>query len=472
VSRLALIGAARPTSTTPPPGVTSTRSTSWNVAVAAPQVTYPITSDPIVTAARPAGRRVATLSVDPGFAVSSTNFHTIQDAIEEAKVLQDAEIQQGSLAPGEFSTLGGPKGPDYAVDIIIAAGTYDEALGGDDWINLIGATGDPTDVVVETDTTGGGTLHQFGPNYVEGITFNALELTGVADTGPKYALHITTGGPGAFVAINCVFASVNGGGAGSVGMDGGAGLFAYFYGCAHSHLSSGAMNVHGGAGNTTPVVVVWEQCTNNGPFAYDEQGSATDDIWLISSTPMTLNTGGTTTDHTTGTPPRPTGALGTLGQAYYYPEDITGPYPVVQTYGAADQAAFSPPTGRIYWVPLDLATAIHRTHTGVVAAAAGGVVGTHTIRQTTPPPTGNPATRDSPTIAGAGAVDVEAYYYNTFYPGETQVYAVIRITSGTPSLQGSLTQAAGAYYSDNNGTTITAVPGGTRVPVVRLRSAS
>jgi hypothetical protein len=48
----------------------------------------------------------------------------------------------------------------------------------------------------------------------------------------------------------------------------------------------------------------------------------------------------------------------------------------------------------------------------------------------------------------------------------------VQATSGTPSLQGSLTQAAGAYYSDNGGTTITAVPGGTRVPVVRLRSDS
>jgi hypothetical protein len=437
----------------------------------APQNTYPATSDPIVLAARPAGRQVGRLTVDPAYPVTATNFQTIQAAVDAGKALQDAALQQTSSAPGEFSTKGSGKGPDYRVDVVIAAGTYVEKVGGDDYVNLIGATGDPADVVIESNVTAGitGVLHQFGPGYIEGITLRSYGV-GAADTGPKYPLHVTTGGPGAFVAVNCRFTSTNTGGAGSFGMDGGAGLFAYFYGCAFSHLSSGLMNAHGGSGNTTPVVVVWEDCTNNGPFTYDEQGAATDDIWLIDSTPATLTTGGTTTDRLTGTPPRPTGALGTGGQAYYYPEDATGPFPVTQVFGSGDQAAFSPPNGRIYYVPIDITTAIHRTHMGIVAASAGGIAEIWTKRlESTPPPTGAPQTRSIGTLV-SGVNEVEAYHYDTFYPGETHLYAIVKIVSGSPSLQGSLTLASGAYYSDNNGTTITAVPGATRVPVIRLRS--
>lgn len=436
-----------------------------------PQDTYPSTSDPIILAARPGGRRIETLTVDTAFAESATNFHTINEAIEEAKDLQEAAIQQGSLAPGEFSVLGNPVGPDYSVDIIIAEGIYDEELGSDAYINLIGATGDPDDVVVETNNTGGGTFHPFGPCYVEGVRFNALTAGGAPDTGPKYPMHITTGGPGAVVLVNCKFISTNPAAAGSVGMDGGNGLFVYFYDCDQSHMSSGEMNLHGGATNTVPVTVVWENCTNNGDFAYDEIGSATDEVWVIGCTPNTLDSGGTTNDHLTGTPPRAVDAMSTAGLAYYYPQRITGAFPYIETFGTADQAAFSPPVGRIYYIPVDLPNAMHRTHHGVVANSSGGAVGIRSGRRTTPPATGDPGLQSIGTMT-AGINDVGFYYYDTFYPGETQVYVMVAVTSGSPSLMGSLAMAAGAYQSDNNGATITAVPGGSRVPVVRLRSDS
>jgi hypothetical protein len=435
-----------------------------------PQTTYPTTADAIILAARPTGRTIATLTVDTRFDGSATNFHLIGDALTQAATLQDAAIQQGSLAPGEFSTLGSPRGPDYRVDIIVAAGTYTEELGAGSWVNLVGATGDPDDVVIQTNATGGGVFHPFGPLYVEGIRFNALTNGGAPDTGPKYPVHLTTGGPGAAVFVACKFISTNPGGSGSFGMDGGGGLFVYFYDSDFS-APGGVMNLHGGTGNTTPVVVVWENCTNNGDFTYSEDGSATDDVWLIGSTGGALDTTGAVTEHTAGTPPRPAGALGALGQSYYYPEDITGPHPVTQTYGAGDQASFTPVANRVYYVRVTPTSAIHRTHMGVVAAAAGGVVGVRSVRRATPYPTGDTPGLGSTGTLVVGANDVQSNFYDTYYPGES-VWVIVQATSGTPSLQGSLTQAAGAYYSDNGGTTITAVPGGTRVPVVRLRSDS
>jgi hypothetical protein len=255
-----------------------------------PSSLYPTTSDPIILDARPSGRIIASLTVNTTNPEMGTNYHTIGDAVEAAKVLQDAEIQQTSLAPGEFSTLGSPKGPDYGVDIFVSPGTYTESIGNDGWINLVGTTGDPDDVIIESNITGSGTLHAFGPTYLEGITFKALPNGGTPDTGPKYPIHITTGGPGSVIAVNCKFLSTNPGGAGSAGADSGNDLLIYFYQCEFSHLTTGLMNLHGGPSNDSPVTLIWEDCVNNGDFSYSQSGSATDEVWLLSSTGGSLVT--------------------------------------------------------------------------------------------------------------------------------------------------------------------------------------
>lgn len=432
---------------------------------------WPAAIDATAAALRPTSKPLATLTVNPAASPSSTNYTTIAAACTQATTLQNAAIQQTSLAAGEFSVYGSPQGPDYRVDIIISAGTYNETFGTGSWVALIGATGNPADVVITTSSNANdGTLHSFGPIYLEGLTLQSTGSGGPA-TGTKYPWHITNSARGCSIAVNVRLTELNTGGQGAIGMDGGEATTLLLYKCAITGISSGAVsNLHGASGNTLPVTTIIASCTMNGNIGYSELGSATDEFWFIGNTGGSVGTlTGSVNSHTTGTPPYPTKLLSALDVAYFRPGIQVGD---VQTFGDSDQAAFSPPSSRIYYVHVIPDRAIHRTHAGIVAASAGGVFGVRMARDTIPPSSGSPGFNNTGTLV-VGANDALHSYFDTFYPGETgHVWVKCGVVSGTPSVMGSLVMgnAAGSYYSDDGGTTRTLVPVGTRVPVVRLVS--
>lgn len=432
---------------------------------------WPTAGDSTIASMRPTGRLLATLTVDPALPVTGTNKHTVGAAMDAAKLLQTADAQNSGL-----SFLGN-LGPDYRVDIIIAPGEYDESVGTGEWINLVGATGDPADVVIFSNDNGGGVLHSFGATYVEGITFWSQDNGGGAASGPKYAWHITVS-DGTSIAVNCVFLDENvSGGSGALGMDGGDGTYTLFYGCTITGASPPTItNLHGQLDPLEPLTVAFVNCTTNGNVGYSQLDTGvTDQLWVINTlnggSPATPVTSGSVTVHTSGTWPVPVGGVSPHDLAYYYPSSVGSAR--TETIGSGDQAAFSPPVGRTYYVPLTVAQALNARWHGLVAAAAGGVCGVRMELRgygaTGPEAT---TTQGLGTLA-SGVNEVEFYYRATFYPGDAAkqiAYMAVSIDSGTPSLMGSLTAAVGAYYSDDGGTTIVPLTSG-RVPVVRLRSA-
>jgi hypothetical protein len=257
-------------------------------------------------------------------------------------------------------------------------------------------------------------------------------------------------------------------------MDGGEGTSLTLYKCTlSSTVNASVTNVHGATGATVPVTVIFSNCVMDGDYGYTPlttESGVVDELWAIGNTgagALTSSSGTHLNVHTSGTPPYPANGLSTYQQGYYLPASAHTPH--TQTFGAADQAAFSPPVGRSYYVHVVPTKSIHTTHAGVMAAANGGVVGVRRHRDAVPPADVGTATVTLVT----GENDVQASYYDTYYPGETaHLWVQVDIVSGAPSLQGSLALASGSYYSDDGGTTISPVPGGTRVPVVVLKSAT
>lgn len=442
----------------PPPGGTPpTGPTGW-----------PATTDQVIASMRPTGRRLAALTVNPAAPITATNKHTIVAAMDQAKAIQATDAQNTGLA------FLGNLGPDYRVDIIIAAGTYDEQVGTAGWVNLVGATGDPADVVIHNSGDSGGVIHSFGAIYMEGLTLWSQDNGGGTGTGPKYCWHITGGGTS--IAANCILRSTNTGSTGVSGMDGGGGTYTLFYGCDLTGAAPGVItNMHGANNPTEPLTIAWVDCTTNGEIGYSQLTSTmTDVLWSIDTTdagsPAAITTSGSVTVHTTGTWPVPTGGVSPRDLAYHYPSAIGSAH--TEIIGAEDQAAFSPPVGRVYYVPLTITQALNASWHGLVAAAAGGVCGVRMQLRGygATGPEWEPTASLGTLVSGVN--ESQFYYRATFYPGDAAkeiAYMAVSIDSGAPSLMGSLTAAVGAYYSDDGGTTIQPVTSG-RVPVVRLRS--
>lgn len=431
---------------------------------------YPATDDVVLLSMRPTGRRIASLTVDTSLAITSTNKHTISAAMDAAKNLQTANAQGSAVA------FIGSIGPDYRVDIFIAPGTYTEEVGTGGWINLIGTGADPSEVVLTSAVTGGGTLHSYGPLYMENMTVVAQDNGGGSTSGPKYCWHLTIGGA-TTIAANCVFLNENSGSPAALGMDGGSGSYVLFYDCTIIGQAPPTItNMHGELNPTAPVTILWVDCTVNGNLGYSalDDYDVVDEMWVINTfnggVPATPVSSGNVTVHTSGAWPVPVGGLSASDADYYLPSSVGTVH--IETIGGGDQAAFSPPVGRIYYVPLAVASAINVFYSGIIAASAGGEVGVRPqLRQYGE--TG-PEDADIGSLGTlvSGVNETLFYYRFTYYPGDAArdiAYMAVEIISGTPSLMGSLTAAVGAYYSDDGGTTILPVSAG-RVPVVRLRS--
>lgn len=437
-----------------------------------PDTGWPDALDATITALRPIPtyQALTTLTVDPALPEVGVNFHTITAAMDKAGDIQDAAIQQTSLAPGEFSLYGDARGPEYRVDILVQPGDYEEAVGGKGWVALVGM-GAKGDVVIHSATTGGGTFHAFGPIYIENITFVSDDpgTGGMVDTGQKYPMHITVNGPGAFIAANCDFIVENESGQWAVGMDAGPYVTTLFYKCGLTGLVDGTQcaNLHSAEDVQGVITTMFVECTLSGDVVYSNLSDlSTDRTWDYNNTGGAVLTEGTVTEHTSSDWPVPDRTLSDAAETYYLPVKTV---PSTQTYGVSGVAPFSPPDGRTYYVRVKTPAAIHRTHHGIVADDDGGVVGIRSGRNSNPPE--HQGTQSLGTVHD-GINDIAFYYFDTFYPGD-EIFIQVDIVSGGPLLMGSLDWSDGSYYSDDDGATKSHCdPDNDPVPVIRLRSAS
>jgi hypothetical protein len=461
-------------------------------APAATTLTMPPAPNATVASLRPAGRTIATYTVSP--TDTAADYATIGAAMEAAKAAQKSAGQQTSIA---WNGDGKDLGPDYRVDIIVGPGTYNEVVGTGAWINLYGSTGNPADVKITSDAAGEGTLRVWGAFYMEGVT---VESTPPASgTGQKYPLHLTAG-PDTNSFVNCRFITTNSvamGSGAAIGMDGDSGSYTLFYGCGITAIvgADWAANMHGFAANTTPLDVVFVDCTSNGKIVYDTLNSGLADkvYWIGGSTSglTVIGTAAVTTVDpaaTTGTVtatnvvssdvwPLADGATSSRDDAYFYPSKIGTVHdqaPVV-----TDAAAMTVTANRVYYVPVPITHAIHATSAGCEVTTALGAINTYRAVQrggTAPEPLFvDPAT----TALTTGIVVEDFYYFKDFYPGDVRVWVRLRFSDaaqvmGSAQLPGNTP----CYYEDQPADSASYVPNliqapaGTPFPLALIRSKS
>jgi hypothetical protein len=479
----------------------------------APQATWPTTSDPVLTALRPAGRVLGVFTVDDRFSVTAANKHNPEPAFEGIFDTEDGlQVADAGANWNLFPQV--DVGPDYRGDVIVAQDTYQVAMGSGGWGAMVGAAatrpvddfGEATILQAANDGTdpdvgGGGIIHSFGSLYLEGITLRSYSVDG-HDVAPKYPWHITGGQ--VMIAAHCTFDitdavfGVDGQAAGTVGMDGLPGAFVVFYRCKFTKAPGApGMNLHGSDPGVLPITVCFIECdvTDLGDIGFGASltlSSGRNKFYVIGCTGLTQittdgcdvftddpdcdfvdnGTGSTITRGTTDWPVPDAGGLPDWWADYYYPSEIDTPHGF--TIGMGDAANFTPPAGRQYLVPVASAVtdAIHVTHTGIVAAAAGGEYLTVPKRIFTDPDTDAPDLNlgDFHQNVVNGAQDWQQFQFFTWYPGEADRLYVQATFDGTALVKGSLTAAADALMNDGSGWE--PVPGGTRVPVVSVRSST
>lgn len=460
---LAAAAAAAFGSTVPPPGPDPDPDPPVTLAIPDP-------IDATVAAMRPAGRSLGLFTVSP--TDPEADYTTVGAAIEAAKAVQIAAGKQDAVAwPSSL-------GPDYRVDIVLGPGTYEEHVGGSAWINLYAAAGTELgDVVIYDDTSSSGVLHCFGATYVEGIAL-VCGGTGIgypaAGSGPKYPLHLGADGTLTFVNVRLVPTQEAGSATAAVGMDGDDGTQVTFYKCdiQDSPSSTWLANMHSASGNTVPLILAFIDCTLANVVQYDDLGTGlADQVYFIGNTGGSLSVdGANVVIHTSGTWPIPD-PNSARDEAYFYPSRV-GEAHTLPGHTVGDSAAFTPPTNRIYLVPVEIPAAIHATHYGVTAAASGGSWAGW-MGRLPDPPNGAPAISPSTAITSAGLKQGKHFYYYDFYPGEEIAWVAAAFSAGA-SVMGSVSLAGlvDCYYSDDGGATVTHAAAGTAIPLVQIRSAS
>lgn len=224
----------------------------------APAVERPATTDADTLALRPA---VSALSL----AVGPDRTHkTITSAI--------AAVPAGTTA-----------------DIIVDPGVYMETVTTrDGGLRLFGA-GPGVQVVAPDNATAVGVLDTKGSVYVEGMEFILPPTT--TGNWPKYPLHGTSVGVTAFVDVRFTARNTTTaqGRPSAVGADMNNGSTTTFLRCVFDGASNGAMatNLHGWSTNTTPLTVIFADCTTvkAQTTGYDDLGSGlADEVWVIGHT--------------------------------------------------------------------------------------------------------------------------------------------------------------------------------------------
>lgn len=167
--------------------------------------------------------------------------------------------------------------------VLVHPGTYVEQVGASARVDIVGATGDPRDVVIEWDPDSYSPLNTWGgPLYVAGVT---ARLVGGPHTGSGiYSVHHK--GERVTIFEKCRFegdATVPG----SIGADLGPGSVTWLIDCVIDGTINGPgpgiLNMHGWPVNDAPWRVVWLRCqVLNVKISANSNGSGRqDELWVV-----------------------------------------------------------------------------------------------------------------------------------------------------------------------------------------------
>lgn len=143
-------------------------------------------------------------------------------------------------------------------------GTYTEQVGAAPHVDIAGASGDPSDVVIQhACPTGFSPLNtNGGPIWIGGVTAKVLTYSTRTGSG-VYGVHHR--GEGLSIFERVLFDQADN--IGAIGMDGGSGSATWLIDCedlnsdAHADLTT---NMHGTGSNDAPLLLVFDGFTSNG----------------------------------------------------------------------------------------------------------------------------------------------------------------------------------------------------------------
>lgn len=208
--------------------------------------------------------------------------------------------------------------------VIVDPGSYTEQATTVPYVDLVGATADPADVVLHHPAPSGGSPLNTGggPVYVGGITCR-LDAGTHGGSG-TYSWHHH--GSDVTILELVLFDSEAGTEAG-FGMDGDTGSLTYLIDCA---ATAGSTNLHGQLTNAEPLRFAVVRGTYALTFAYNdlESGKA-DELWLVGVTATSWLTFGT------GVIVHTDGAVTEAGGSEYASRIISGTLPRLPIHGTA-----------------------------------------------------------------------------------------------------------------------------------------
>lgn len=442
-----------------------------------PTGVWPETTDPILQALRPSGRRLYWDGLVGG------DLGPSMDALKA--------VTGGEGATGYLFWDGA--GPEYRGDLLLAPGQYSGA-GVAGFSNIVGTN--PADRALCTSAgSSSGVFHTWGSCHLENLVIEAISD---ASGAPKYCIHMTAG-------VNAVqtFANVRfdaslatgpvpeggQGNAGTVGSDGGGGQLTVFYKC---EFASAGMNLHGGPITDRPMVMVFIDCIAPHGVGFAGTGTSSggkDELWVIGGNIASITSGSTTDVYTDRSPgqisvtgahathwdtsewPIPIQGLSPFMRDFYYPSNI-GVDEVQEVY-VTDKAPMNLVPGRTYIqrVPMDFAARIGHSQATIVTPAGNVALSLQPVNDAYGTPPSPPTGSLTPTTAAsAGVFEWKNYYAWTRYPGQDGFWVKFSGTSSACTVESSaqLPGLTECYYTDD-GTTLTRVNAGARFPVLRIR---
>jgi hypothetical protein len=397
---------------------------------------------------------------------------------------------------GTVSTgTGYDPGPQHLALILIEPGTYNEQIVLPPFCDLVGATGDPADVTVQSDAASGATLELGGVTaYVAGIKFRQGGSVNAA-VGGVYAMHSdavaafpgTPGyGPTLKVFHNCVFESANPNRAEAAGV-GMPGRSAHmFIGCTFKPFgTSTAFNAHNTATQKRPATLTFVNCTFATAAAASLQVSdlgstqmdrvtvigghmpaATNQIvWVtqtgttlqleldpaVVTTPVGNNVNPTTVSFVRSSADGIIAASSRDFDDFYYPDRRGRAVELSPGFGAT-LAAAALTANRVYYLPVDIDAAYLVQKIRVAAAAAGGKVAAGIYQDDGTGKPGAYLTRSNTATLVVGSNAVPGFYLRCAWPGVRTVWiGVVADTSAAASgllCTASLSTTRALFYED------------------------
>lgn len=238
------------------------------VELPSPTAAYPPARDDLQALLRPEFAPVATLYVGEGY-----QYQTLVEAVAAVD-----------------SKRTGQPAPHNRVDIVLAPGRYVGNVKPPTHIGIIGATGNPDDVIIEgVNAQSGfmGVLFTRGSLYMEGMTiYQPPGVEGVPQFNPKYPIHHDHNGT--LIMSYCKLTAMNlysGGGGTCMGVDGGEAGLIFAHKTIFEGIAGASTNSHGpNTAPAAPITNIYVDCTLSSGTGYNSLDNSSGALYLMGAT--------------------------------------------------------------------------------------------------------------------------------------------------------------------------------------------